>query len=460
MLFITVIIALIVVNSESKSSRLSDDVAIPTESQVWYQQAEIHALIHFNMATFWHHSDHGCYEENWVNGSSHASSFAPKHLNTSQWADVMVDLGAKGAILTAKHNCGFLLWPSKTKLPNGTRYPFRVSDDLNVLKQFQHSMEERDIGHGFYYSLTNNFFLDVFEHKAGASLPPLPGQVNVSQSEFESLALQQVTELWTQFGNLTEIWFDGGYTSDMAKNLTAVLEKHQPGAIGFGGQGVCSSPSNWIGTESGHPDCPGGIWYDDNEGHGCGNFLNSSSAYIAKTCDTTLQNGDTWFWNSDNPNDIRTLDELIDVYHDTVGNGCTLELDFAIDRDGLVNKVHADRYRVFGDWIRSCYGSPYEATISGPKLLNGTYIYNITFNNPVLIDRISLREDIRHGQRVRSFFLLEKADPSIVVITSGTSIGNRRIKLLSEPITAQAFELSVSAIAKPMLSHIEFFAPC
>ena len=186
-----------------------------------------------------------------LNESSKVESFAPNLLNTTQWADVMVDLGAKGAILTAKHGCGFLLWPSNSKLPDGTRYPYRVPDDLNVLKQFQESMEERGIGHGFYYSLTNNFFLNVHSHVAGnASEPPLPGQVNVSQNEFESVALQQVTELWTQFGNLSEIWFDGGYTSDMANDLASVLKKHQPNAIGFGGEGISKSPTNWIGTES------------------------------------------------------------------------------------------------------------------------------------------------------------------------------------------------------------------
>lgn len=37
-------------------------------------------------------------------------------------------------------------------------------------------------------------------------------QVRVTQAEFEAIALAQVTELWSRFGNLTEIWFDGGYT--------------------------------------------------------------------------------------------------------------------------------------------------------------------------------------------------------------------------------------------------------
>ena len=38
----------------------------------------------------------------------------------------------------------------------------------------------------------------------------------------------------------------------------------------------------------------------------------------------------------------------------TVGRNCVIELDFAIDRDGLVNPVHEARYRSFGSWISSC----------------------------------------------------------------------------------------------------------
>jgi alpha-L-fucosidase len=74
-----------------------------------------------------------------------------------------------------------------------------------VLKEFTEAAEAAGIGHGFYYSLTNNFYLNVGSHQARPG-PALPGQQLVSQAEFEAIALEQVTELWTEFGNLTEIW--------------------------------------------------------------------------------------------------------------------------------------------------------------------------------------------------------------------------------------------------------------
>ena len=44
-----------------------------------------------------------------------------------------------------------------------------------------------------------------------------------------AIALAQVTELWTRFGELNEIWFDGGYTSDMKVSLQTLLQAKQPG---------------------------------------------------------------------------------------------------------------------------------------------------------------------------------------------------------------------------------------
>eukprot|EP00037_Helgoeca_nana_P011788 m.105980 g.105980 ORF g.105980 m.105980 type:complete len:89 (-) comp21053_c0_seq3:1010-1276(-) len=43
-----------------------------------------------------------------------------------------------------------------------------------------------------YYSFTNNFFLNVADHAAHHSPTVLPGQVNVTQAEFEAIALAQV----------------------------------------------------------------------------------------------------------------------------------------------------------------------------------------------------------------------------------------------------------------------------
>ena len=205
----------------ASGARVVASTPLPSPGQLWYQHAEIHALIHFNMATFARDGDPGCQPDNWNNKTAYAAgltsdpaTFAPAKLNTSQWGDVMEALGAKGAILTAKHGCGHLLWKTNTTLPDGSAYGYNVGSEKAFIKEdvlhlFQASMTERGIRHGFYYSLTNNFYLNVGGHQAHKLKQALPGQVDVSQDQFESIALSHVTELWTKFGTLGEIWFDG-----------------------------------------------------------------------------------------------------------------------------------------------------------------------------------------------------------------------------------------------------------
>ena len=106
------------------------------------------------------------------------------------------------------------------------------------------------------------------------------------------------------------------------------------------------SPVGWVGTESG---LPGGreIWsVPPGAGSGAG------GSWMPVACDTTLQIGDTWFIEPGMP--IRTLKDLTDVYHQTVGRNGVLEMDFAIDRTGRVAPKHAARYKEFGDWVKSC----------------------------------------------------------------------------------------------------------
>merc|ERR1712050_142129 len=82
-----------------------------------------------------------------------------------------------------------------------------------------------------------------------------------------------------------------------------------------------------------------------------------SDQWCPANCATTLQEGMKWFWEPGAK--IKPLAELVQVYHDTVGRNCVLELDFAINRDGRVDPRHAERYREFGQWIHSCYGQPF-----------------------------------------------------------------------------------------------------
>jgi len=106
-----------------------------------------------------------------------------------------------------------------------------------------------------------------------------------------------------------------------------------------------------------------------------------------------------------------------------------LELDFGINRDGVVDPVHVERYNEFGDWIRSCYDTPVAASTSTPPGGAGAGSagsagnagsagsstiaigsQTIQLPHPTVVDRTVLREDLSRGQRVRGYVIEAEVD--------------------------------------------------
>lgn len=254
----------------------------------------------------------------------------------------------------------------------------------------------------------------------------------------------------SQYGALTEVWLDHGYGADQQQRLIDLLAKLQPNAVAFNGYGVSKNPSRWVGTEDGTPSYP--IWSTGLTGQGDP----TSTVWQSAVTDTTLQNGDHWFYVEGDP--IRTLAELIDVYHASVGANSVLELDFAIDTTGNVHPSHAVAYKQFGDWIRSCYGTLVAST-SGD---NDTLTLPLPAGGST-IDRFIVQEDQTYGQRVRAFVIETQTEAGgpWTQASVGTSIGHKRIALAAATVKATAARLRITgAAASPVIMAFAAYAPC
>jgi len=436
---------------------------VPTPDHVRWQRDEIVALIHFNMGSFLPNGT-TCRYFNW-DQAKHPSTFYPAKLDVQNWIESFKALGAKSAVLTAEHGCGFLLWPTKTLLPDGRPYGYSVEYSIkrDIAREFAEACEQNDIGHGFYYNIENNYYLCWTAGRrdpkcSNGTDPELDNRHNLTEWQFYNLAYEQLTELWSNYGNFTELWFDGGYGGLNQSNLVNLLHTMQPHAVG-GGVDVARSPNRWIRTESGYPvkynsSYPEPVWstsFKDVTGLGDPD----APIWMPPFADTTLTDPKKWFFAPGET--IRNLSQLIEVYHNSVGSNSVLELDFAINRDGLVEPSHAEMYKQLGNWIRACYGAPVVATA---LLNNGVALLRLPTG--VVVDRLWVREDIVFGERVRVWRIEEKVENNWIVRTVGQVIGNKQILVYEHPfgIAALVRLVIVKSIAEAKLLHFAAFERC
>eukprot|EP01123_Difflugia_compressa_P004570 TRINITY_DN16005_c0_g1_i1.p1 TRINITY_DN16005_c0_g1~~TRINITY_DN16005_c0_g1_i1.p1 ORF type:complete len:461 (+),score=96.01 TRINITY_DN16005_c0_g1_i1:179-1384(+) len=377
------------------------------------------------------------------------SVFAPTKLNTDQWISSMKDLGIKYAVLVAKHNCGFCTWPTAVNFPSfGFTYNYSVNSSTyhgDVVKQFVESCTKNGIKPGFYYSVVTNSFLNVANGKVAGG-PLSVGQVAVTQEQYYEIVVSQLLELWTQYGNLAEIWFDGGYQQDLSNTIIQLLKEKQPNAVIFNGYGVTTNPVRWIGTETGHAPYPNWATGTSNGGDP------TSPVWCPPECDFTLQKYDLWFYN--HLVGVHTLQELVSIYHDSVGRGCNFLIDFAPTPDGVLPDEAVAQYKNLGDFLNKCYGTPV-AFVAGQ---GDSIILNL--KSEAQIDRVIIQEDISLGQRVRAYLVEGFIGGVWTKVSNGTSIGNKRIDIFNPVSVTQLRLTATQSVEQPVWYNFAAFHPC
>ena len=419
-------------------------LAVPTPAQLEWADSGYGAFIHYNMGTYVSDGG-GCNVKDLRMDKRQArldpQLFAPTKVDTDQWLSLIKAYGGKYAVLTVKHNCGFLLYPSNTTLPDGTRFNYSVAQSgyaggqADIVADFVASCKRHGIRPGFYFSLASSAIFDVSGNTVqNSSL--VPGQVRVTQAEYESINLAQLEELWSTYHGRAEIWFDGGFSLSIEGRLRSLIAKYQPQTPALNGAGVSSSPLRWIMNEAGHaPDenwstgscCNGGGTGCDTEAKVPGGVAGADQ-FCPSECPFTMQNGDTWFYDQKAGN--HSMVELQTMFHRTVGHNCNPIFDFAPAPDGRIVDVQAAQYMRFGRWIDACYGTP-AATPPGasPWVLNASKALTLTLpvEATTLVDRVWLAEELSTGERIRAWELREGVGLSGRVLANGTSMGAHKI---------------------------------
>jgi alpha-L-fucosidase len=178
--------------------------------------------------------------------------------------------------------------------------------------------------------------------------------------------------------------------------------------------------------------------------------------FLPSESDTTLQLADSWFYDADDG--IRSLGELQDVYHETVGHNSLLMMDFSPTSEGVISLAHAARYAEFGAWRRGCYDSGSAGMVGIAEHARGSAdagsVQTLTFASPRVVDRVVTREDQSEGEAILAWQVDAQLSPPSVggagtwtKIANGTSMGNKWITLLPRNITVSSIRTVVTATA-------------
>jgi alpha-L-fucosidase len=453
------------------------NIPLPTPAQLAWSRHEITAIGHFLPLC-----GHGDMQNNasWTSrgcGAPFAADcmapkeFNPKGIDTDGWVKAVASMGAKVAVFVVRHGCGFDLWPTKAKLPSGFKYEYSIANapykggQGDLAAEFVASCKKYNVTPGFYAAVANNAYLNVTGNKL------LPG-AQLTLAEYQDITLQQLKELWTNYGQIGEIWFDGGIPDAFAANILALFKQLQPNAVMFQGPG--KDAVRWAGTEGG--SAPADTWSTSATVMAYGAGDPNAGFFFPANCDTTLQEQDQWAYNP--KVGLRTLKELIGVYHGTVGRNCNLELDWAPfmagPDSGTLPPDQVKRFEEFGEWIEGCYGDGNRVAHTGGNTsvvpggsAEGTSSLVLQLpagggiDAPKPIDRVVIEEDQAYGQRILAWNV---STDTGVVLGSGKSVGNKRILVWNStalPADAKQLVLGVTtAKAQPVIRNFAAFRSC
>lgn len=162
-------------------------------------------FIHFGVNTF--------NQTEWSDGKLPAASFNPTALDCDQWIQTAKEAGFRHVILITKHHDGFCLWNSKYTDYDVASSPVKTDIVAEVAK----ACRKYGVKLGLYYSL--------WDRKE-------PSHGDKDPAKYVAFMKNQLTELLTNYGDVCELWFDGGWAkADADWNIPEVyahIKKLQP----------------------------------------------------------------------------------------------------------------------------------------------------------------------------------------------------------------------------------------
>ena len=458
-------------------------------------------------------------------GQEDPAIFNPSELDANQWITEIKNSGGKMEVLVVKHQDGFCLWPSRYTSHSVASSPW-LGGTGNVAQMVANAAQAQGVKFGFYlspadvYQVTTNPINPVgYYGNNSAAVPsviptdpasfqsnpmngrtPPPGFTNYTYvvDDYNRYFLNQLYELLTEYGPVSEVWFDG------ANFITGTTEYYsyaawydlihnlQPNAIIFGK----GPDARWVGNENGVarnsewsviplPSSPTNYTWPDMTATDLGSRARlTPGSYLwwyPAECDFTIQSGDVWFWAPSHT--VNSASTLVSTFYSSVGLNANRILNLSPDTRGLIPTNQLAQLRQMGQIIQNTFqfdlsaGATVVADTANPTndpslvldgnlntwweaaagQTNGTL--TLTMPSNITFDVVSLQEAVaQRGMRIETFSIDTWNGSAWVTAKSLTTVGHKRLVQLTSPVTTSQVRIRVTGSRlEPTLASVGLF---
>ncbi len=497
---------------------------MPDANQFRYQKEELAAFCHFGPNTF-----------NEIEWGEHYGNKAPseifkleKDFDAETMVKTLKDAGFKKLIVTAKHHDGFCIWDSAHTIYDVKEAGYKdANGQSDILAEISKACTDQDMDMGLYLSPWDIHDESYgYKDKNGRALVeevtengkkvnrPIEGHdwkwvYENDEKDYNKYYKDQLEEILSnpKYGNkgkFVEVWMDGakgsgaGYQEYNFKDWFATIQRYEGKGVDgrdadcmlFGAEAYTTV--RWIGNEHGlaAKDTWSKSTVDDKA-----NTINSNNVggytvgfedgnkWTVPEADARITSG--WFWGTQK-NTPKSMEELSNMYFNSVGHNATLLLNVPPNNQGKVDEAILKRVEEFGKNIKETFKTNM-AKAQGASVKVSSVRGNAKTFKPgnmvdeddntywttdekshkgeILIDLgkktnfdvVSIEEAIQNGQRINKYKVeyREGTEGNWTLLEEGKTIGAKRLCRTSE-VSAQQIKITVETPEGkvPMISEV------
>ncbi|ANU38143.1 alpha-L-fucosidase [Vibrio scophthalmi] len=306
----------------------------------WFVDARFGMFIHFGLYSLparheWVMTLEEIEAENY---QKYFDNFNPDLFEPKELAKLAKKSGFKYVVFTAKHHDGFAMWDSKYTDYKVTNTPYKK----DIMKEVIDAFRSEGIEIGLYYSLIdwNHADFKIDGYHPDRNRVDLEKESQKDMTKYQQFIKNQITELLTEYGDISYLWFDFSYENKFkdhlkgkgkndwdSENLEKLILELQPNII-----------------LNDRLDLKRGVTTHEQYQRA---KSSSEDKVVWEGCQTL--NG-SWGYHRDNDN-FKTSEMIIKMLIDTVSNDGNLLLNIGPNARGQIDKTSRKLLGEIGEWM-------------------------------------------------------------------------------------------------------------